>query len=144
MLNKELELSPVNVKRLTEMRAFFKSYEGTLESWISNISKTFLKAMREVDGQDTEYHLHCLRHTFAVRRYLQTSNIYLVKEELGHSSVVTTEIYTKFHLRRLKNDFPALVKDSKNAESWVDGTLKVGHTYNDLPVDQIISGVRTS
>ena len=41
-----LELSPINLERLTEMRAFLESYDGTLESWISNISKTFLKAMR--------------------------------------------------------------------------------------------------
>ena len=115
-IDKELELSPINLERLTEMRAFTKSYDGTLESWISNISKTFLKAMREVDGKETKYHLHCLRHTFAVRRYLQTNNIYLVKQELGHSSVVTTEIYAKFSLRRLKDDFPSLANNTKNAE----------------------------
>ena len=115
-MDKELELSPINLERLTEMRAFTKSYDGTLESWISNISKTFLKAMREVDGKETKYHLHCLRHTFAVRRYLQTNNIYLVKQELGHSSVVTTEIYAKFSLRRLKDDFPSLANNTKNAE----------------------------
>jgi site-specific recombinase XerD len=58
--------------------------------------------MREIDGQNTKYHLHCLRHTFAVRQCLQTREIYLVKQELGHSSVVTTEIYAKFSLIRLE------------------------------------------
>ena len=96
-MDKELSLSHINLERITEMRAFLESYKGTLDSWIGNLSKTFLKAMREVDGQDTKYHLHCLRHTFAVRRYLQTRDIYLVKQELGHSSVVTTEIYAKLN-----------------------------------------------
>ena len=51
---------------------------------------------------------HNLRHTYAVRRYLQTQDIYLIAKELGHSSVTTTEIYAKFNLRHLKQDFPSL------------------------------------
>ena len=70
--------------------------------------------MREIDGEDTKYHLHCLKHTFAVRRYLQTRDIYRVKQELGHASVVTTEIYAKFSLRRLEMDFPSLVNSNNN------------------------------
>ena len=109
-MDKELFLSHINLERINKMRTFFASYRGVLDSWIGNLSKTFLKAMREVDGQDTKYHLHCLRHTFAVRRYLQTRDIYRVKQELGHSSVTTTEIYAKFSLRRLEMDFPSLMK----------------------------------
>ena len=126
------------------MRAFLESYKGALDSWIGNLSKTFLKTMREVDGQDTKYHLHCLRHTFAVRRYLQTRDIYLVKQELGHQSVVTTEIYAKFSLRRLENDFPSLVNCTKNNENWLNGTQEVGHTSIGVSVSPIISGVSTS
>ena len=62
-----------------------------------------------IDGEETKFHFHCLRHTFAVRRYLQTRDIYQVKQEMGHSSVTTTEIYAKFSLRRLEMDFPSLV-----------------------------------
>lgn len=40
--------------------------------------------------------IHCLRHTFALRKLLETNNISLVKELLGHSSVKVTEIYTTF------------------------------------------------
>ena len=98
-----------------------------LDSWIGNLSKTFLKAMREVDGQDTKYHLHCLRHTFAVRRYLQTRDIYLVKNELGHESVTTTEIYAKFSLRRLENDFPSLMNIHQIREFTDLGHEFTGH-----------------
>ena len=143
-MDKELSLSHINLERITEMRAFLESYKGTLDSWIGNLSKTFLKAMREVDSQDTKYHLHCLRHTFAVRRYLQTRDIYLVKQELGHSSVVTTEIYAKFSLRRLEADFPSLVNSTKNNRNWLNGTQEVGHTSGGVSVSSIISGLSTS
>ena len=143
-MDKELSLSHTNLERITEMRAFLESYKGTLDSWIGNLSKTFLKAMREVDGQDTKYHLHCLRHTFAVRRYLQTRDIYLVKQELGHSSVVTTEIYAKFSLRRLEADFPSLVNSTKNTQIWERGHDYGGHTSTSVSVSPLISGIRTS
>ena len=100
--------------------------------------------MREVDGQDTKYHLHCLRHTFAVRRYLQTRDIYLVKNELGHESVTTTEKYAKFSLRRLENDFPSLVNSTKNTQILKFGHRNLGHTSNDETISPIISGVSTS
>ena len=100
--------------------------------------------MREVDGQDTKYHLHCLRHTFAVRRYLQTRDIYLVKQELGHSSVVTTEIYAKFSLRQLEAGFPSLVNSTKNTQIWEKRHTFEGHTSSDVFVSHLISGVSTS
>ena len=144
-IDKELSLNTINLERLTSMRTYFnESYGYKLDSWIGNLSKTFLKAMREVDGQDTKYHLHCLRHTFAVRRYLQTRDIYLVKNELGHESVTTTEKYAKFSLRRLENDFPSLVNSTKNTQIWEKGHTFEGHTSNAVPVSSIISGVSTS
>ena len=143
-MDKELSLSHINLERITEMRAFLESYSGTLDSWIGNISKTFLKAMREVDGKDTKYHLHCLRHTFAVRRYLQTRDIYAVKMDLGHASVVTTEIYAKFSLRRLEIDFPSLVNSTKNPQISEMGYEKVGYTSTSVPVGAVLSGVSQS
>ena len=144
-IDKKLSLNTINLERLTSMRTYFnESYGYKLDSWIGNLSKTFLKAMREVDGQDTKYHLHCLRHTFAVRRYLQTRDIYLVKNELGHESVTTTEKYAKFSLRRLENDFPSLVNSTKNTQIWEKGHTFEGHTSNAVPLSSIISGVSTS
>ena len=99
----------------------------SLDSWIGNLSKTFLKAMREVDGEDTKYHLHCLRHTFAVRRYLKTKDIYLVKQEMGHASVTTTEVYAQFSLRRLEMDFPSLVELTENGKNRELGYRNLGY-----------------
>ena len=116
-MDKELSLSMNNVQRLSDMIEYAdKSFKGTIDSFKSNLSKTFLKAIREIDGEETKFHFHCLRHTFAVRRYLQTRDIYQVKQEMGHSSVTTTEIYAKFNLRRLEMDFPSLVESNNNGE----------------------------
>ncbi|MFC1528151.1 tyrosine-type recombinase/integrase [Candidatus Neomarinimicrobiota bacterium] len=60
-------------------------------------------------------HLHHIRHTFAVRRYIELRDIYQVAKELGHSSVTTTEIYAKFNLSRLEHDFPSLLSSAKKA-----------------------------
>ena len=75
----------------------------------------FKKALIDI-GADSSKHLHSIRHTFAVRRYLQTRDIYQIKQEMVHSSVTTTEIYAKFNLRRLEMDFPSLVNNSKSLE----------------------------
>ena len=116
-MDKELSLSITNLQRLTDMKDYVDNkYKGTLDSWKGHLSKVFLRAVREIDGDKTKFHFHCLRHTFAVRRYLQTRDIYLVKQEMGHSSVTTTEVYAKFSLRRLEMDFPSLVNNSKSLE----------------------------
>lgn len=38
---------------------------------------------------------HSLRHTFAMRAYQESRDLFLVQRQLGHSSVQTTEIYAR-------------------------------------------------
>lgn len=59
---------------------------------------------RKTKSGDTR-HFHCLRHTFAVRTYYETRDIYRVKVLLGHSSVKTTEKYANFNIAKLERDF---------------------------------------
>ena len=56
-------------------------------------------------------------------------DIYRVKQEMGHASVTSTEVYTKFSLRRLEMDFPALVNSNKKTQIWETGHEFDG--YND-------------
>ena len=123
-VDKELQLNGECLQLCVQMQNQLEKYGGTVESLTQNLSKTFLKAMREIDGKNTKYHLHCLRHTFAVRRYLLTRDIYLVKQEMGHASVKTTEVYAQFSLRRLEMDFPTLVENPQNGE-----ISKIGHGF---------------
>ena len=63
------------------------------------------------------YHFHNLRDTYAVRRWAITGDIHLVREEIGHSSVTTTEKYADFQLETLLADFPSL-------EKWISPRLE--------------------
>jgi len=136
--DKELRLNAECLRLCNQMQKYEKKYKGTIESWTQNLSKTFLKAMREIDGDVTKYHLHCLRHTFAVRRYLQTRDIYQVKQEMGHASVTTTEIYAKFSLRRLEKDFPSIVGNQNMSEIAERGHVFGGHN-TPLPVGRAVT-----
>ena len=98
----------------------------------------FKKALIDI-GADSSKHLHSIRHTFAVRRYLQTRDIYQVKQEMGHSSVTTTEIYAKFSLRRLEMDFPSLVKSNNSRENRELGYGNLGYTQNDKSLNASIT-----
>ena len=138
-MDKELSLSITNLQRLTDMKDYVDNkYKGTLDSWKGHLSKVFLRAVREIDGDKTKFHFHCLRHTFAVRRYLQTRDIYLVKQEMGHSSVTTTEVYAKFSLRRLEMDFPSLVKSNNSGEKRERGHDFGGHKPSVNPLSASI------
>ena len=39
-----------------------------------------------------------------------THDIYYVMKAMGHSKITTTEIYSKFNMRRLETDFPSLAE----------------------------------
>lgn len=47
---------------------------------------------------------HSLRHTFAVRLYLETKDIHLVKAALGHRSIDNTMVYLDYcyHLKEMR------------------------------------------
>ena len=70
-------------------------------------SRKFKKVARVI-GRG-ELHLHNLRDTYAVMRYLETRDIYQVCKDLCHSSVTITEKYANFFtFDELEDDFPAL------------------------------------
>ena len=77
-----------------------------IDTFKNKFTKTFRDAMRELD---LDLNFHCLRHTFAVRTYLQTRDIFAVSRMLGHTSLKTTEVYAQFNFNRLEQEFPSLV-----------------------------------
>lgn len=69
------------------------------------ISHAFTKAVKAAGISPNGRSLHSLRHTFALREYARTRDIYYVKGLLGHSSVTVTEIYTRFPEKYLEQVF---------------------------------------
>jgi site-specific recombinase XerD len=49
---------------------------------------------------------HGLRHSYAVREWLVSGDLYKVARSLGHASITTTEIYASFDEIQLRLDFP--------------------------------------
>jgi len=83
-----------------------------------SISRKFRKVLKKLDLYKTKHgdkrHFHNLRHTFAVRKYYKTRDIYRVKTLCGHSSVKTTEKYAQFDLAELDQDFNIDGENQKN------------------------------
>ena len=91
----------------------------------------FRKISREV-GLDS-HKFHDLRHTFGVRTWLQTGDIYLVAQLMGHKSIGTTQIYTKFFISRLQEDYPDL---AGFAEDRFRGRAEILNRGNSVPVEK--------
>ena len=77
---------------------------ATKRSAVKHLSRVWSSACKDAGLKKTKFHY--LRHTFAVMEWLRTGDIYLVSKKLGHSSITTTEIYTKLELYQLRKDFP--------------------------------------
>ena len=115
-MEKEIELDMVHLPILLELQERY-------QSWKRKVNKPLLKYFKDKYSKEFKRcckivginrRFHDLRHTFAVRRYLMTRDIYRVMKEMGHSKVTTTQIYTKFKDSRLIADFPDLVKLDQN------------------------------
>ncbi len=57
------------------------------------LQKAFKRCSR-LAGLETRYSIHCLRHTYGSFLYKSSNhNLRLVQEQLGHSSIRTTQVY---------------------------------------------------
>jgi len=127
---RELEI-PLEKWMISVVREIHKARDKHIEqrrnllTFKDKFTKAFNVACKDIgiylEGQTN---LHCLRHTFAVRRYLQTRDLYQVCKELNHTSITTTEIYSQFSFKRLEQDFPSLA--GNGAKKCDLDTQKVG------------------
>ena len=65
------------------------------------VSRYFKKSRREA-GLPEEVHFHSLRHSFASNLAIKGVPLIVIKELLGHSSIVTTQIYSHSDLDSLQ------------------------------------------
>ena len=66
------------------------------------VSRSFKDARRR-SGLSEEIHFHTLRHSFASNLAIKGVPITVIKELLGHSSIVVTQIYSHSNMESLKS-----------------------------------------
>jgi integrase len=103
----KLTIEQVNI--VEEMRERVNNSKNRLWA-IRSYSKMFKKTCRIIGLRD-DIHLHSLRHTYGCMRRLHTNgNMILVRDEMGHTNLRTTERYSEIPLELLQDDFPELAK----------------------------------
>ena len=117
-IEKNIKLNSVQVGIIKEMQSNLskhidKGYERY--TFIDRYTKVFVNCCKKIGIYERGINLHSLRHTYAVMRYLETGDIYKVKNELGHTSVVTTEKYAQISIKRLEEDFPSIISSKSQA-----------------------------
>ena len=66
------------------------------------LQKSFKKCV-EAAGLESHYSIHCLRHTYGSHLYKASNhNLRLVQEQLGHSSIRTTQVYASLMDEEIK------------------------------------------
>ncbi len=105
-------LSPEDVPVIYELQECYEIWRYKVKVnkpkyFGDKISKEFRRINR-LNGLTNKF--HDLRHTFAVRRYFMTRDIYQVMRELGHTKVTTTQIYADFEdTVDIEKEFPSIV-----------------------------------
>ena len=119
-------LSPEYVPVIYELQERFNAWRSKVKVnrtkyFAQRYSKEFKRLLNlcELEGK-----FHDLRHTFAVRRYLITRDIYQVMKELGHTKVTTTQIYTEFEdTIDIALEFPSIVNIQNKVKFGKEDTL---------------------
>ena len=108
-----------SVRVIYELQDRFESWKkrskvGTSKAFGDTISRRFKSICKSLGLG--HHRFHDLRHTFGVRRYLMTRDIYQVMKEMGHAKVSMTEKYADFEISELRFDFPTLIESPKTTE----------------------------
>ena len=99
--------------------------ENPTEGHIKNYSKVFKKALRHCNIDESK-HFHSLRHSFALRRRIETNGNYQkVAKDLGHEDPSCTLKYQRCREEDLMDDFPSY---RSLLESLENGTIKSNGT----------------
>ena len=107
-----------SVRVIYELQDRFESWKkrskvGTSKAFGDTISRRFKSICKSLGLG--HHRFHDLRHTFGVRRYLETRDIYQVMKEMGHAKVSMTEKYADFEISELRHDFPTLLNEPKRS-----------------------------
>ena len=111
---------PFQIKVLEPAAAILKRYGKKSKSkyffktGCYNYLNAKLKDIADECGITKRISFHCARHTFATMAINNGMSIESVSQILGHSSIKTTQIYTRITVSKLDNDF-TVFKDNIKA-----------------------------
>lgn len=92
-----------NVNELSETDVKVIAFKILESQYAKQIKKSKLSKNEKRIAQASGKNFHCFRHTYAVRTWAETGDIYMVKKLLGHSTMAVTENYTQFPIEYIKN-----------------------------------------
>ena len=131
---KEIELTDLQVglvQQFHDYRDAFLAKGRSIDTLKRKLTRVFQDCCKQIGIYEPHVTtLHCLRDTFAVRTWIKTGDIYLVKELLCHNSVTTTEKYTKIKLPILKQDFKKLYERLENRLNNTPNSTTPSIKYN--------------
>ena len=132
-----------SVRVIYELQDRFESWKkrskvGTTKAFGNTISKRFKSICKSLGLG--HHRFHDLRHTFGVRRYLMTRDIYQVMKEMGHAKVSMTEKYARFEINELSYDFPTLIEASNKPKFDAMDTILMD---TERPRDSMLSNIES-
>lgn len=96
-------------KRLPGIYLFANSKGEQLSK--RTLQKSFKKCL-QLAGLESHYSIHCLRHTYGSHLYKASNhNLRLVQEQLGHSSIRTTQVYANLMNDEVKEALKELYQE---------------------------------
>lgn len=123
-LCKELLLYLDAVRRMVQAErgkddAFFVTARGNriYPQYVDRIVKSELSAFKDIKGRKSP---HVLRHSLATELLDEGTDMYSIKELLGHSSLAATQIYTHASVEQLKKVYQTAHPRAKKGGKYGD------------------------
>lgn len=95
-------LNGLGLNNLSETEVKVIAFKILESQYAKQIKKNRLSKNEKRMAHASGKNLHCFRHTYAVRKWQETGDIYKVKELLGHATVSVTEMYTRYPKEYIK------------------------------------------
>ena len=130
---KSIMLNQEQVSTIKLIQAVWRE-KGSTRDHMKYYSKVLKHVIRELNIDDSK-HFHSLRHSYGIRRIIELNgNIAQLRDEMGHSSVKTTEIYSKGNPKRILLDFPSLneqiTSNNHRPKYRITGSKSTGSSNN--------------